>query len=170
MRGDDRRSNSPYASGPYDSVRIEDHDDSSTEVDTIDLAEKGYAPPRKTSWLSALKEYGWILHVFLLLVIIVLLMDGHKHGKNHYFEGAGDLTGFAPECVFLELLEITAMGDGANQLRSPAADHQVRAGSGLRTRKHFRVLHRGDAEEVARHRTEYVLFYLCAGLRGSLCF
>ena len=68
--------------------------------DTIDLNEKDYlhSERKKTSWVPALKDYGWLINAFLLLVVIVLQMGrGHKHGRDHYFEGAGDLTGFAPE-------------------------------------------------------------------------
>ncbi len=104
MKDDSRTS--PYA-GPYDSIHIDDHDDSSTEVDeTVDLNEKDYLRPRRTSWLAIMKEYSWVLNVFLLLVVIVLLLDGgwHKHGKDHYFEGAGDLTGFAPECELVHII------------------------------------------------------------------
>lgn len=106
MNNDHRRN--PYDS-PYESVKIEDHDhdDSSTDVaETIDLNEKDYVQPSRASWLESwlatLREYGWLIHAFLLLVIIVLLLDRgfHQHGKDHYFEGAGDLTGFAPECRF----------------------------------------------------------------------
>ena len=91
----------PYDSS-YNTVHIDDHDDSSTEVsDTIDLNEKDYLhnERKKTSWVTALKDYGWLINAFLLLVVIVLQMGGgwHKHGRDHYFEGAGDLTGFAPE-------------------------------------------------------------------------
>lgn len=107
----DHRSN-PY-SGPYDSIRIEDHDDSSTEVDeTIDLNEKDYIhQSRASSWFGALKEYGWLIHAFLLLVIIVLLLDKglHQHGKDHYFEGGGDLAGFAPECSSIPILSSMQM-------------------------------------------------------------
>ena len=104
MNNGDQRGN-PYGS-PYDTVRTDDHDDSSTEVsETIDLNEKDYLHSerkKKTSWLAALKDYGWLVNAFLLLVVIVLQLDGgwHKHGRDHYFEGGGDLTGFAPECEF----------------------------------------------------------------------
>ncbi|KAI1777962.1 hypothetical protein F4818DRAFT_408567 [Hypoxylon cercidicola] len=91
-------------------VREED-DSSSTDVDleALDLNEKDYmhetATPRsgkdqeKGGMLAVLKEYWWLVDTFLLFVIIVLLMGNGwgSHGKDHFFEGAGDLTGFAPE-------------------------------------------------------------------------
>ncbi|RYP74715.1 hypothetical protein DL769_003974 [Monosporascus sp. CRB-8-3] len=93
-----------HGSSPYETTRIEDHDDSSTEFDeTIDLNDKDYmstgSHPTKRRWLAALREHGWLVNAVLLLVIIVQLVEKgwHKHGKDHYFEGAGDLTGFAPE-------------------------------------------------------------------------
>ncbi|RYP77316.1 hypothetical protein DL770_007083 [Monosporascus sp. CRB-9-2] len=93
-----------HGSSPYENTRIEDNDDSSTEFDeTIDLNDKDYMPTSsyltKRRWLAALRDHGWLVNAVLLLVIIVQLIEKgwHKHGKDHYFEGAGDLTGFAPE-------------------------------------------------------------------------
>ncbi|KAI1378172.1 hypothetical protein F4677DRAFT_385256 [Hypoxylon crocopeplum] len=91
-------------------VHEEDHDDSSsTDVDleALDLNEKDYMhstaatrtgnEDQKTGFLTVLKEHWWLVDTFLLVVIIVLLLGGPSHGKSHYFEGAGDITGFAPE-------------------------------------------------------------------------
>lgn len=88
-----------------------DHDDSSSSTDVdleaLDLNEKDYLHDsgmdgeqrgeRKSGLLAILKEYWWLGNTFLLMVIIVLLLDGPSHGRKHYFEGAGDITGFAPE-------------------------------------------------------------------------
>jgi hypothetical protein len=103
---------------PYTTIQIDDHDhdhdDSSTEVDeTVDLNEKDYmqpheaAPSRKTGWLEEVRQYRWMIEIFLLVAIIFLLLEkqwSHQHGKDHYFEGAGDLTGFAPECTLTSII------------------------------------------------------------------
>lgn len=89
----------------------EEDDSSSTDVDleALDLNEKDYmheaAATRagqnqgKGRFLAVLKEYWWLVDGFLLVVIIMLLLGNGwgSHGKDHFFEGAGDLTGFAPE-------------------------------------------------------------------------
>lgn len=89
----------------------EEDDSSSTDVDleALDLSEKDYMHEATTSrarkdheksgFLAVLKEYWWLIDMFLLAVIIVLLLGSGwgSHGKDHFFEGAGDLTGFAPE-------------------------------------------------------------------------
>jgi hypothetical protein len=88
---------------PYQGVHIEDLDESRTDVETIDLNEKDYLhmhQPRRDGWLTTLKSHRWLLDTVLLLVVIALLLEKgwSTHGKSHYFEGAGDITGFAPEC------------------------------------------------------------------------
>lgn len=104
---DHRRQKDEYRT--LSTVREEDQDDSSsTDVDleALDLNEKDYmhgdasrSRSNKSGFLAALKEHRWIIDTFLLMVIIVLLLgnDWGRHGKDHFFEGAGDLTGFAPE-------------------------------------------------------------------------
>ncbi|KAI5867933.1 hypothetical protein GGS23DRAFT_2514 [Durotheca rogersii] len=79
------------------------------DLEALDFAEKDYMhgpavlrmskPERESGFFTLLKEYWWIFNTFLLLVIIVLLMDKSwsRRGKEHYFEGAGDITGFVPE-------------------------------------------------------------------------
>ncbi|KAI1489094.1 hypothetical protein F5X96DRAFT_642251 [Biscogniauxia mediterranea] len=103
MRGQDRRTS------PYHSIRAEDHDDSSTDVEeTIDLNEKDgdyMQDPSSSPWskrrqmLAAFKEHRWLIDTFLLLVIVALLLEKSwaSRGQNHFFEGAGDITGFAPQ-------------------------------------------------------------------------
>ncbi|KAI1658255.1 hypothetical protein F4813DRAFT_357866 [Daldinia decipiens] len=92
-------------------TRDEDRDDSSsTDVDleALDLNEKDYMHESATSWtgssekstfLAILKEHRWLIDTFLLVVIVLLLLGGdfRRHGREHFFEGGGDLTGFAPE-------------------------------------------------------------------------
>lgn len=100
-----RRSKEHYRS--LSTVHEED-DSSSTDVDleALDLNEKDYMTSsrpgnrnEKSGFLAVLKEYRWLIDTFLLVVIIVLLLGNGwgRHGKDHFFEGAGDLTGFAPE-------------------------------------------------------------------------
>ncbi|KAI1761478.1 hypothetical protein GGR53DRAFT_27207 [Hypoxylon sp. FL1150] len=106
---DDRRQKEEYRTLP--TVHEED-DSSSTDVDleALDLNEKDYmheeaAPTRagqsqrKSGFSAVLKEHWWLVDGFLLVIIIVLLLGNGwgSHGKDHFFEGAGDLTGFAPE-------------------------------------------------------------------------
>ncbi|KAI0004756.1 hypothetical protein F4779DRAFT_599326 [Xylariaceae sp. FL0662B] len=91
----------------YRHLDLESQDDSSSSTDveeTLDLNEKDYmqtsAPSQKGGFLSALKTHRWLIDTFLLVVILFLLLEKqltHHHGKDHYFEGGGDLTGFAPE-------------------------------------------------------------------------
>ncbi|KAI8966711.1 hypothetical protein F5Y11DRAFT_660 [Daldinia sp. FL1419] len=92
-------------------ARDEDRDDSSsTDVDleALDLNEKDYMHETETSWtgaggknvvLAIIKENRWLIDTFLLVLIVLLLLGGdfRRHGRAHLFEGAGDLTGFAPE-------------------------------------------------------------------------
>ncbi|KAI1408817.1 hypothetical protein F5Y13DRAFT_194066 [Hypoxylon sp. FL1857] len=88
----------------------EDHDDSSsTDVDleALDLNEKDYMhgatsrteTEKDSGFFVVLKEYWWLVDTFLLVVIIVLVLGNSwgRRGRDHFFEGAGDLTGFAPE-------------------------------------------------------------------------
>ncbi|KAI1338257.1 hypothetical protein F5Y15DRAFT_388199 [Xylariaceae sp. FL0016] len=79
-------------------------DDSNTDVDeTIDLNEKDYMHSQTRSKhsqiLAAVKKHRWLIDTFLLLVIVALLFEKSWASKrnNHYYEGAGDITGFAPQ-------------------------------------------------------------------------
>ncbi|CAJ2506774.1 Uu.00g079600.m01.CDS01 [Anthostomella pinea] len=88
----------------YHSIHAEDHDDSVTDVEeTLDLNEKDYMHhserPKANQVLTALKSHRWLVDTFLLLVVIALLLEKNwAHcSNNHFFEGAGDVTGFAPQ-------------------------------------------------------------------------
>jgi hypothetical protein len=78
--------------------------------EVIDLDEKDYmhtAPPRsrRTRVLELLNRCRWIIDGFLVALIIVLLVDrqwdGQTKEKDAQFEGAGDVTGFAPQCTWI---------------------------------------------------------------------
>ncbi|KAI0017574.1 hypothetical protein F4780DRAFT_755101 [Xylariomycetidae sp. FL0641] len=91
----------------YRSIRAEDHDDNDDssfgEAETIVLSEKDYRqspPPSMTrQFLSGLLEYRFLVDTFLLVVIVALLFERHwaHRSNNHFYEGAGDMTGFAPQ-------------------------------------------------------------------------
>ncbi|KAI1477886.1 hypothetical protein F4774DRAFT_388028 [Daldinia eschscholtzii] len=94
----------------FSSRHEEDRDDSSsTDVDleALDLNEKDYmhestpltGTSGKSEFLAILKEHRWLIDTFLLVVIVLLLLGGdfRRHGREHFYEGGGDLTGFAPE-------------------------------------------------------------------------
>lgn len=48
-------------------------------------------------FLAAMKEHRWLIDTGLLAMIIFLLLFRPQRGREHFWEGAGDLTGFAPE-------------------------------------------------------------------------
>lgn len=82
----------------YDALRnVDNHSDSSTEVEDWDT-EGDLRPRRRKTFWRKVKGYRWLLDTGLLLVIVGLLVEKrwkHTH-KSHRFELAGDLTGFAP--------------------------------------------------------------------------
>ncbi|KAI8626110.1 hypothetical protein F5Y19DRAFT_448039 [Xylariaceae sp. FL1651] len=93
-----------FNANQYHSIHAEDDEDSSTEVnDTIDLNEKDYlhVSPRskKSEFLAAFKAHRWLVDTFLLVVIVALLLEKSwaRRRNYHYFEGAGDITSFAPQ-------------------------------------------------------------------------
>ncbi|ORY68520.1 uncharacterized protein BCR38DRAFT_335865 [Pseudomassariella vexata] len=59
----------------------------------------GQLQPRRARVLAAVRKHRWLLDTFLLLVILGLLLDkkSSQKEKSHEFEGAGDITGFAPK-------------------------------------------------------------------------
>ncbi|KAH9898989.1 hypothetical protein F4778DRAFT_741851 [Xylariomycetidae sp. FL2044] len=96
----------------HDHDHDRDDDESNTDVEEAmaDLNEKDYLHTtssssskrrrRQNQCLAAFKEHRWLIDTFLLLVIVALLFEKswrHKGANEHLFEGAGDLTGFAPE-------------------------------------------------------------------------
>lgn len=102
----------------YDSRNDEDDEEegSVTDVDSehdrhvrLSLVEEGdymHSRPmrrRKPSssrggFLATMKEHRWLIDTGLLAMIIFLLLFRPQRGRGHFWEGAGDLTGFAPEC------------------------------------------------------------------------
>ncbi|KAI2631035.1 hypothetical protein GGR54DRAFT_182458 [Hypoxylon sp. NC1633] len=96
---------------PLSAVREQDRvrDSSDTNLEeALDLNEKDYMhsvvstrtmKEKENKLRAAFKEYWWLVDTLLLVVIIVLMLGrpGSQHGKSHYFEGAGDVTGFAPQ-------------------------------------------------------------------------
>ncbi|KAI0805199.1 hypothetical protein GGR55DRAFT_655735 [Xylaria sp. FL0064] len=83
---------------------IHSEDDDNLDTDVVDLLhERDYlqTPPqsKKTWFLSMFKAYRWLVDTFLLLVIAALLLEKNwTHRRNHhYFEGNGDIAGFAPQ-------------------------------------------------------------------------
>ncbi|KAI0834882.1 hypothetical protein F5Y06DRAFT_306482 [Hypoxylon sp. FL0890] len=105
---DNRRPKDEYRT--LNVIPEEDHDDSSsTDVDleALDLNEKDYmhgatsrtGKEEDGGLFATLKEYWWLVDTFLLVIIIVLVLGNSwgRRGKDHFFEGAGDLTGFAPQ-------------------------------------------------------------------------
>ncbi len=68
--------------------------------------------------------YRWILDVVLLLVILILILDRSRwNGKHGHFEGAGDITGFAPASKYLQVIpsmdarELLTLWTVAQQIR-----------------------------------------------------
>ncbi|KAI0103865.1 hypothetical protein GGR51DRAFT_245302 [Nemania sp. FL0031] len=86
----------------YHSIHNKDEEDSGTEVDDL-LNESDYvqtpSQPKGGRFLAIFKAHRWVVDVFLLLVTIALLLERSVvRGPNyHYFEGNGDVTGFAPQ-------------------------------------------------------------------------
>ena len=100
----------------YDALRnlTDNHSDSSTDVEDWDPESE--IRPRKTGqkkgvWRK-LRGYRWVVDTALLLVIVGLLVEKKwRHGKhNHKYEFAGDLTGFAPRCMFSPQFSIVLIG------------------------------------------------------------
>ena len=114
---------------------------------------------RRNQFRSMLSSWRWLLDTALLLVIVGLLLDRRWQDPRHArFEGAGDLTGFAPRgtnyCPARTALEC---GSVANPLASSCpADHHVLAGLLVCARQRHRVLQPRGEEEVDRPGTEYV--------------
>ncbi|KAK6864834.1 hypothetical protein PG990_005727 [Apiospora arundinis] len=92
----------------YESLRADDNDD---VLSDLDVFEKDYIQqprPRRDRVIAALRiqPYRWLLDIVLLLAVIGLLVERHHRGgaaaaecqsADHRYEGAGDLTGFAPQ-------------------------------------------------------------------------
>lgn len=98
----------------------DDYDDSITDVESehdrhirLSLVEEGdymhSRPMRRRRQsrvasgggvLAAIKEHRWLIDTGLLVMIMFLLLFRPQRGRDHFWEGAGDLTGFAPECEF----------------------------------------------------------------------
>lgn len=100
----------------YQSVKADDRDEvDDLEMhidDTIDLDEKDYmhmAPPptRRARILGVLNRFRWVIDGLLVALLVMLLVDrqwgGGKTPKGTQvqtqYEGAGDVTGFAPRCM-----------------------------------------------------------------------
>ncbi|KAJ8126842.1 hypothetical protein O1611_g6796 [Lasiodiplodia mahajangana] len=86
----------------YYNNHIRDEDDSGTEVDDL-LNEGDYVQtplqPKRGQFFAIFKAHRWVVDVFLLLVTIALLLERSliRGPNHHYFEGNGDVTGFAPQ-------------------------------------------------------------------------
>ncbi|KAI1122526.1 hypothetical protein F5Y10DRAFT_253832 [Nemania abortiva] len=87
----------------YHNIHVEDDEaDSGTEIDDL-LTERDYVQTSSQSkgkrLITIFKAHRWAVDTFLLLVIVALLLEKRlAHGRNyHYFEGNGDITGFAPQ-------------------------------------------------------------------------
>lgn len=98
----------------YQSVKADERDEvDDLEMhidDTIDLDEKDYmhmAPPptRRARVLGVLNRFRWVIDGLLVALLVMLLVDrqwgGGKAPKETQaqYEGAGDVTGFAPRCM-----------------------------------------------------------------------
>jgi hypothetical protein len=86
----------------YRTMHVEDGD-SGTEIDDL-LNERDYvqasSQPNRSRFLAIFKAHRWVVDTFLLFVIVGLLLERSltRRGNDHYFEGNGDITGFAPQC------------------------------------------------------------------------
>ncbi|KAI1878146.1 uncharacterized protein JN550_000328 [Neoarthrinium moseri] len=93
----------------YQSLRPDDRDeidDLDAHIDDhIDLDEKDYLHTprrsRRAKILEALNRYRWVIDGVLIGLIVMLLLDRHwdwrSNGEDEGLEGAGDVTGFAPQ-------------------------------------------------------------------------
>ncbi|KAF2190988.1 hypothetical protein K469DRAFT_732514 [Zopfia rhizophila CBS 207.26] len=89
----------------YDALRNleenENHDDSSTEVESSDTEIQPRTRRKQSRFCKGLKRWRWVIDTALLLIIFGLLAEKrwkkHVKHKSHRYEFAGDLTGFAPK-------------------------------------------------------------------------
>lgn len=82
----------------YNAIRsVDDHSDSSTEVEDWNTQEDGRSQRKHTLW-ARINAWRWLLDTSLLLIIVALLVERRwrSHVKSHAYELAGDVTGFAP--------------------------------------------------------------------------
>ncbi|KAK8049891.1 hypothetical protein PG994_011621, partial [Apiospora phragmitis] len=91
----------------YDSLRADDNDDVLSDLDVFEKDYFQQPRPRHERVLAALQlqPYRWLIDIVLVLAVIGLLVERHHRGgagagsgqaPEHRYEGAGDLTGFAP--------------------------------------------------------------------------
>lgn len=84
----------------YNALRnIDQQSDSGTEVGDWGNEEDERSRRRRRPVWQRAKRYRWLLDTGLLLVIVGLLLEKRwMHSRNHQYEFAGDITGFAPKC------------------------------------------------------------------------
>lgn len=105
---------------------------------------------------SAVVSFRSILDTGLLLVILGLIIDRRRQSDDgrSLFEGAGDVTGFAPRCKLKEL-EMSP-GDPADDVDgSFPTNHKVFARSVFRTAQHVGNVHGQCPGKMAEYRAEY---------------
>lgn len=109
----------------YDALQIlDDGSDSSTEVDEWDPEIESKAQlrrKRKGVW-KKLAKWRWLVDTLILVELVVILgflaekrWAKHVQHKNHRYELTGDITGFAPRCMYCSLSALIAFTDRVSQ-------------------------------------------------------
>lgn len=87
-----------------DYEKLQHSDDVSSEEDGT-LFEQSHSHTRMKRRWNSIAQYQWVIQVFLLLTIAGMMIEGRWNDNRgmrlgRKYEFGGDVTGFAPECMF----------------------------------------------------------------------